>query len=62
MNTEKVIQADIDCLLNTIGKATAAGNLARAFEAMAALKERMEDLKRVGQLKEASRVDQDRTD
>ena len=55
MNTEKVIQADIDCLLNTIGKATAAGNLARAFEGMAKLKERLEDLNRLEQLRQASK-------
>lgn len=55
MNTEKVIQADIDCLLNTIGKATAVGNLARAFEGMAKLKERLEDLNRLEQLRQASK-------
>ncbi len=56
MNTEKVIQADIECLLNSIGKATAGGNTGRALEACGMLKERIDDLERVRLLKEISKV------
>ena len=56
MNTEKVIQADIECLLNSIGKATAGGNTGRALEACGMLKERIDDLERVRPLKEISKV------
>lgn len=56
MNTEKVIQADIECLLNSIGKATAGGNTGRALEACGMLKERIENLERVKMLKDVSRT------
>lgn len=56
MNTEKVIQADIECLLNSIGKAAAGGNTGRALEACGMLKERIDDLERVRLLKEISKV------
>ena len=55
MNTEKVIQADIECLLNSIGKAAAGGNTGRALEACGMLKERIDDLERVRLLKEISK-------
>jgi hypothetical protein len=56
MNTEKVIQADIECLLNSIGKAAAGGNTGRALEACGMLKERIDDLERVRLLKEISKI------
>ncbi len=56
MNTEKVIQADIECLLNSIGKAAAGGNTGRAIEACGILKERIEDLDRVKMLKDVSKA------
>lgn len=56
MNTEKVIQADIECLLNSIGRATAGGNAGRALEACGILKERLEDLDRVKMLKDVSKA------
>lgn len=56
MNTEKVILADIECLLNSIGKAAAGGNTGRAQEACGMLKERIDDLERVRLLKEISKV------
>lgn len=52
---EKVIKADIDCLLNTISNAVESENLSRALEASAQLHERIADLQRVAELRQASK-------
>ena len=52
---EKVIKADINCLLNTISNAVESENLSRALEASAQLHERIADLQRVTELRQASK-------
>ena len=52
---EKVIRADIDCLLNTIWQAVDSGNINRALEAGEMLKEKLTKLKQIQHLREASK-------
>ena len=52
---EKVIIADIDCLLNTIWQAVDSGNIDRALEAGEMLQEKITKLKQIEQLREASK-------
>lgn len=52
---EKVIKADIDCLLNTIWQAVDSGNINRALEAGEMLQEKITKLKQIEQLREASK-------
>lgn len=55
MNTEKVIQADIDCLSNTINKAVNNGEINRALDACEQLKEKIMNLKRIQELRAYSK-------
>lgn len=52
---EKVIIADIDCLLNTIWQAVNSENIDRALEAGEMLQEKITKLKQIEQLREASK-------
>ena len=51
---EKIIKADIDCLLATIRKSVNDGNMLKALDAAEMLKERIGDLMRVDALREVS--------
>ena len=54
-NMEKVIRADIDCLLNSVRYALNAGDYNRALNASVALSEKVSDLMRVEQLRAYSK-------
>ena len=52
---EKLIRADIDCLLNSVRYAINSGDYNRALNASVAWSEKVNDLIRVEQLREYSR-------